>query len=93
MGIYHIGSGEEISIREVALAVGRYFKKTLKVVPSGQTAKGGTKRRCPDIRKLKTLGFKPKFSFEKGLKQTLKWYDENFNLVPQSKLKEERNGE
>jgi len=84
LGIYHIGTMEEISIENVAIKVGKYFGKEIDIVP-GKEAKGGTKRRCPDISKLKKLGYKPKIPFEKGLKITAKWYDENSNKVKKIK--------
>lgn len=76
LGIYHIGTMEEISIRTVAEEVGKYFGKEVEIV-TGEEARGATKRRCPDITKLKKLGYEPKISFEEGLKITAQWYDEN----------------
>lgn len=76
LGIYHIGTMEEIQIKNVAAKVGKYFGKNVEIV-SGELAKGGIKRRCPDITKLRKLGYEPKFSFEKGLKITAEWYDKN----------------
>lgn len=76
LGIYHIGTMEEISIEQVAIEVGQYFGRKVTVIP-GKPAEGGTKRRCPDITKLKRWGYNPKISFKKGLKITAKWYDEN----------------
>jgi nucleoside-diphosphate-sugar epimerase len=76
MGIYHIGTTEEIAIERVAFEVGRYFEKEVALVP-GKPAAGGTKRRCPDIKKMKKLGYCPQVSFEKGLMITAKWYAEN----------------
>ena len=76
LGIYNIGTMEEIPIKQVAVEVGKYFGKEVEIVP-GEEAKGGTKRRCPDITKLKKLGYEPKVPFEKGLKITAKWYDNN----------------
>jgi len=55
------------------------------VVP-GKPAEGGTKRRCPDITKLKKLGYTPKVPFAKGLAVTMKWYDKNSDKI--KKLKE-----
>lgn len=78
LGIYHIGTMNEISIENVAIKVGKYFGKGVSIVPC-KTAEGGAFRRCPDITKLKKLGYKPKISFEKGLRITAKWYDENSN--------------
>lgn len=80
MNIYHIGTMGEISIKQVAIAVGKYFGKEIKIVP-GELAKGGTTRRCPDITKLKKLGYNPKISFDEGLKITAKWYDQNSGKI------------
>ena len=77
---YHIGTMEEKSIRDVAFSVGKYFGKEIEIV-EGEGAKGSTKRRCPDISKLKKLGYSPKIPFEKGLKITAGWYDKNSDKV------------
>ena len=76
LGIYHVGTSEEITIRDVAVEVGRYFDRDIEVVP-GPPALGGTARRCPDISKLKSLGFAPRVSFKQGIPIIAKWYDEN----------------
>jgi len=80
LGIYHIGTMEEITIQKVAEEVGKYFEKKIEVIP-GEEAKGGTKRRCPDISKLKKFGYEPKVSFDEGLKIIAKWYDENSDKI------------
>ena len=76
MEAYHVGTMEEKSIRDVALLVGKYFGKDINII-AGEGAKGSTKRRCPDITKLKKLGYSPKVPFQKGLKITAEWYDKN----------------
>ncbi len=76
MGIYHIGTDEERTIRELAQEVGRYYGKKVAVVP-GKAARGGTLRRCPDITKLRRLGYKPRVPFNVGVAETVRWYDEN----------------
>lgn len=80
LNIYHIGTMEEISIEKVAVEVGKYFGKEIEIIP-GEAVKGGTKRRCPDITKLNKLGYEPKVSFEKGLKITAEWYDQNADKI------------
>ncbi|NEP56755.1 MAG: SDR family NAD(P)-dependent oxidoreductase [Symploca sp. SIO2G7] len=81
LGIYHIGTMEEIAIAQVAHLVGEYFGRPIEIV-RGELAKGGTPRRCPDISKLQALGYQPKFSFRDGLPIIAKWYDENAHKVP-----------
>ncbi|MBL7160292.1 MAG: NAD-dependent epimerase/dehydratase family protein [Candidatus Aenigmarchaeota archaeon] len=77
LGIYHIGTMDEISMEEVAKEVGRCFGKEIEIVP-GPAAKGGTLRRCPDITKLRKLtGFEPTVSLKEGLARTVEWYDHN----------------
>lgn len=76
LGIYHIGTDEEVSIIEVAKKIGEIFGKKVKVIP-GKLQKGGTLRRCPDISKLRRLGYEPKVSLDEGLKPTTSWYLSN----------------
>lgn len=81
LGIYNIGTMEEIMIERVAVEIGNYFKKKVVIVP-GKPAEGGTVRRCPDISKLRKLGYEPKVNFKNGLKITAKWYDVNADKRP-----------
>ncbi len=81
MGIYHVGTQEEILVSEVARQVSAYFGRNIRLVPS-KAAQGGTSRRCPDIQKLVALGFAPKYSFQEGVALTAKWYDANAQLAP-----------
>jgi len=78
MNIYHIGTIEEISIEGVAEEIGKYFDKKVEIVHE-KPAEGSTLRRCPDIAKLRKLGYKPKVPFKEGLKITAEWYDKNSN--------------
>ena len=43
---------------------------------------GETNKRCPDISKLISLGFNPKFNLNDGLSKTVPWYFKNFELKP-----------
>lgn len=76
LGIYHIGTQEERTIAEIAALVGEYFGRQIEIV-AGEAAKGGTPRRCPDIRKLQALGYAPKVSLQEGIALTAQWYVEN----------------
>jgi len=81
LGIYNIGTQEEITIAELAHMVGAYFGKRVEVVP-GPPAPGGARRRCPDIGKIQALGYRPKVALRDGLAITAKWYEENSDLAP-----------
>ncbi|MBM4452962.1 MAG: SDR family NAD(P)-dependent oxidoreductase [Chloroflexi bacterium] len=81
LGIYHIGTMEEVTIEKLAHLVGDYFGRKVEVVP-GEPAGGGTPRRCPDIAKLVKLGYGPQYNLHRGLPIALRWYDENAYLNP-----------
>ncbi|MBX9686406.1 MAG: SDR family NAD(P)-dependent oxidoreductase [Candidatus Obscuribacterales bacterium] len=81
--IYHIGTTDELTIKELAQELAEYFGREIEIIP-GQLAKGGTSRRCPDISKLAALGYKPAVSLKQGLKLTADWYCRNKNLAPAS---------
>jgi len=73
LSIYNIGTSEERSIRDVAGRIATLLDVRIRVVP-GPEARGGTVRRCPDIRRLEALGFRPRVTFEEGLRRTVEWY-------------------
>jgi nucleoside-diphosphate-sugar epimerase len=73
LAIYHIGTDREVTIRQVAELVAAAYGREIRVVP-GQLLPGSTPRRCPDVRKLKKLGFAPTVSLEEGVRRTAAWY-------------------
>jgi nucleoside-diphosphate-sugar epimerase len=81
LGIYHIGTTEEVAIADVAKRMAAHIKRELKFVPLPAPA-GGTERRCPDITKISKLGFSPQVPLAKGLPPTMDWYWANENLAP-----------
>lgn len=83
LGIYHVGTTEEVSIAGVAHKVAACAGREIEIVP-GKLQPGGTPRRCPDISKLARLGYKPRVSLSEGLAPTLDWYWRNLDLAPQA---------
>lgn len=79
LGIYHIGTMDEVPIKDVAIGVGKYFGRQVIVVP-GELSSGSTLRRCPDISKIMQLGFIPGINLSEGLMKTASWYDTNAPL-------------
>ncbi len=84
LGIYHIGTSEETSIAELAHHVAAPFGRSIELVP-GEAAKGGTLRRCPDIRKLEALGYKPRVLLAEGVRRTAEWYAAHAHMAPNAK--------
>jgi nucleoside-diphosphate-sugar epimerase len=76
LGIYHIGSEEETTVERLAKLIGKYFGREVEIVP-GRLRPGGTLRRCPDIGKLRALGYQPRVPLSEGLTTTVQWYEEN----------------
>lgn len=83
--IYHIGSDEEMTIRELALRIGKVVGVDLDIRP-GAAPKGGTRRRCPDVTKMRGLGWTPRVSLDDGLERTVAWYREHRDDVPANDL-------
>ena len=74
-GIFNIGSGMPITIRDLALKILQALdKKDIKVKITGKFRKGDIRHCYANITKAKNiLGFDPKVSFEKGLKDLISW--------------------
>ena len=83
LGIYHIGTTEEVSIADLARRIAHHAGREIELIP-GKLAAGGTMRRCPDISKLAQLGYKPRVPLEQGLKPTLDWYWSHADLAPKA---------
>jgi nucleoside-diphosphate-sugar epimerase len=81
LGIYHVGTAEEVTIAELARRVAGVSGREIELV-AGKPMAGGPARRCPDISKLAGLGYKPRVPLAEGLKPTLAWYWRNPQLAP-----------
>ena len=81
LGIYHIGTVDEVSVEDLATLVGEYFERRVVVMPS-EAPLGGTMRRCPDITKLTTLGFRSKYTLRDGVWPTAAWYAKHSDRRP-----------
>lgn len=73
LNIYHVGSADEIKIADLVHELSQIMGLTLKV-QGGDLRPGSTLRRCPDIGKMRALGFVPKINLREGLAQTAEWY-------------------
>ncbi len=78
-GIYHIGTDHETSVAELARRVAMVFGREIALKP-GPLQPGSTIRRCPDIGKLRKLGYGPKVSLDDALAKTVQWYKEHSSM-------------
>jgi nucleoside-diphosphate-sugar epimerase len=71
--IYNIGTANKVKIKFLAKTIGKLMKTKINI-KNKPIAYGGTPIRCPDITKIKKLGFYPKVNLLQGLKRTIAWY-------------------
>ena len=73
LGLYHIGSMEERSTRQLALEIASCINIDIAIEP-GPLQPGSTMRRCPDTSRLAQLRFAPEVTFRDGLRRTVEWH-------------------
>jgi dTDP-glucose 4,6-dehydratase len=75
---YHVGSGVEVSIEEIADAVLRVLDKPASLKTIVPDRPGHDRRYLLDCTKIKKeLGWEPTIDFEDGLDETVHWYASN----------------
>ena len=74
----NIGSGEEISIKNLAYLVARTVGYDGQI-KFDTTKPNGTKRKLLDTYKINSMGWKPLIKLEQGLLDTYKWYLANIS--------------
>jgi len=72
-GIYNVGTTEEITIDRLVRETAALVRREVEVEP-GTLMPGSTPRRCPDISRLRALGFVPRVPLADGLARTVAWY-------------------
>lgn len=65
--IYNIGTNEKVTIKDLAKKLSKIFNKEI-IIKKTKLFKGSTKKRLPNIKKIKLLGFRQKIKLEQGLK-------------------------
>lgn len=79
--IYNIGTEDEVTIETLAKKIANVFNCSIKIIPS-KVLPGSTLRRCPDTRKIISLGFRTVFSLDQGLENTIGWYSQSGQKIP-----------
>lgn len=83
--VYHIGNDHEVTIQELVAVTGEVVGVDLKIL-AGPAAAGATSRRCPDISKMRALGYAPKVDLTEGMRRTAAWYEANREKTPENAL-------
>lgn len=71
--IYHIGDDRKYKIKDIIKELSKIHRIKIKII-NKRSPVGETKVRCPNINKMRKLGYKPKINIKKGLKITSDWY-------------------
>ncbi|MEL6977875.1 MAG: NAD-dependent epimerase/dehydratase family protein [Pseudomonadota bacterium] len=70
LSIYHVGAEEEIAIIRLAELIAETLGVEARFTPSAAPS-GQTQRRCPDISRIRALGYAPQTSLRDGLRLAL----------------------
>lgn len=69
----NIGSGQEISINNLAVLISKIVGFTGRI-EWDKSRLDGTPRKVLDVSKLESYGWTPKISLENGIRDTVNWY-------------------
>ena len=83
--LYNVGSGSEISIKELATLVKNTIGYTGEIIWDSSKP-DGTPRKLMDSSKMNTLGWKPSVSLEEGIASTYQWFLNNESQIKEVKF-------
>jgi len=75
--IYNVSSGEEKTNLEVVKTILDIMKKDESLIEFVEDRPGHDRRYSLDSSKIRGLGWRPKYSFREGIKETVRWYLNN----------------
>lgn len=82
--VYNVGTDQnEINMMGLATIVSELFKNKVEIHTISYPKhypQEEPRRRCPDITKIKTLGFIPSTDLKQGLRRVIRWYREEYAL-------------
>ena len=74
--IVNVGTGEDLTIRELAETIGRVVDYHGAIV-FDTTKPDGTPRKLLDVSRLRALGWSPRIGLEEGIRSSYAWFVEN----------------
>jgi dTDP-glucose 4,6-dehydratase len=89
-GVMNVGTGQEISVKELAETILRLLGKDLPIESQKQRErpkKSEVYRLCADNRKAREiLGWEPQHTLEEGLLKTIDWIDGIWTYISRARL-------
>ena len=82
--LYNIGTGEDLSIKELAETIQKITKHKGEIIWDA-TKPDGTPRKLLDVSKMYNLGWKHQLNLEQGIQKTYDWFLENLEDIKKSK--------
>lgn len=70
---YNVGSGERITVAEVAENLIRNYNMEVELVVSGNYRLGDIRHNYADLKRVSEIGFEPKVFFNEGIKRFTNW--------------------
>ncbi len=83
--LYNVGSGKDISIKELAETVQRAVGHQGEIIWDSSKP-DGTPRKLMDVSKMKAMGWTYSTELDKGIEKTYKWFTENIKNFKEVKL-------
>ncbi|MHA1291896.1 MAG: SDR family NAD(P)-dependent oxidoreductase [Promethearchaeota archaeon] len=72
--IFNVGTGKPTTIKEVAIILGKFINPDIVPQITNQYRPGDVRHCFADISRISSkLGYKPKYSFEKGMGELIEW--------------------
>ena len=75
--VYNVGGGNERANVQITDLILKYLDKPASLIKHIADRPGHDRRYSIDTTKLRNLGWQPKYEFESGLRETVKWYRDN----------------
>ena len=83
--LYNVGSGKDITIKELAETIQRAVGHQGEIIWDA-TKPNGTPRKLMDVSKMHQLGWKHQTELENGIHKTYKWFLENIENIKEVKM-------
>ena len=83
--LYNVGSGKDITIKELAETIQRVTGHKGKIVWDSDKP-DGTPRKLMDVSKMKHIGWQYSTELQDGIEKTYKWFLENIESIKEVKL-------